>query len=96
MMAAIGRSAAATAPFALAMPTPQVCVVQLQAAVCRSVELAGTWHIGTVVSLDTGNGCCAPSCSRAAISEGSRLPLTDSISPAIPETRGVAKLVPTL
>ena len=81
---------------AFAMPAPQVVVVQLHSLVCRSDELAGTWHIGTVLSVDTGNGVVAPSCSRARISAGVRLPLTDSISPAVPATRGVAKLVPTL
>ena len=57
--AAIGRSACCTAPLALAMPAPQVAVVQLHSLVCRSVALAGTWHMGTLGSLETGK-CVAP------------------------------------
>jgi hypothetical protein len=41
-MAAMGRSAALIAPGAFAMPAPQVLVVQLHSAVCKSVLLAGT------------------------------------------------------
>ena len=40
--AAIGRAAALTAPSALAMPAPQVSVVQLHSLGWRSVWLAGT------------------------------------------------------
>src|SRR5215469_16872772 len=92
--AAIGRNACSTAPFALAMPAPQVAVVQLHSLVCRSFASAGTWHIGTLASPDTGNGW-VPLCNRASSRAGVRLPLTASISPAIPETMGAEKLVPT-
>src|SRR5215469_1367520 len=93
--AAIGRSACSTAPLALAMPAPQVAVVQLHSLVCKSVAPVGTWHIGTLGSLDTGNGC-APACKRVRSCAGVRLPLTASIKPAMPETMGAEKLVPTL
>jgi len=40
--AAMGRSASSTAALALAMPAPQLCVVQLHSAVCRSSGPVGT------------------------------------------------------
>jgi len=61
--AAIGRSASSTAAWAFAMPAPQVWAVQLHSLVCRSLELAGTWHMGTA-GLTGGKGWLL-ACSRA-------------------------------
>jgi hypothetical protein len=96
IIAAIGRCAAATAAAAFAMPAPHVDVVQLHSNPCTSPGPAGTWHIGTVGSLDTGNGVVAPSMRRARICAGLRLPLTEDMRPAIAATIGAEKLVPTL
>ena len=52
--------------------------------------------MGTVGSAETGNGVVAPSFSRASNCAALRLPLTDAINPAMPETIGEEKLVPTL
>src|SRR6516164_5108919 len=91
--AAMGRSASITAALAFAMPAPQVWVVQLHSFVCRSFGPLGTWHIGAVS--ETGKGWVAD-CRRAMSCSAVRLPLTASISPAMPETIGAEKLVPTL
>src|SRR5437868_1685358 len=91
----MGRRAALIAPGAFAMPAPQVVVVQLHSAVCRSVLLAGTWQFGTAVSLETGN-VLAPSFSRAMSCAGFRLAFTLVIRPAMPATIGAEKLVPRL
>ena len=77
------------------MPAPQVLPVQLHSPVCRSSGPVGTWQFGTVGSLDTGNGW-VPACRRPMSCDGVRLPFTASINPAIPETSGAEKLVPTL
>jgi hypothetical protein len=92
--AAIGRNAAFTACAALAIPAPQVVVVQLHSTVCRSVVLDGIRHAGIVASDEVGNGV-APSCRRAMSWLDFRLPFTESMSPAMPDTIGAAKLVPT-
>ena len=77
------------------IPGYHVPVVQLHSVVCRSLASFGTWHIGTAGSLDTGNGC-VPARRRARSCAGDRLPLTDSMRPAMPDTIGAEKLVPTL
>src|ERR1035441_419580 len=89
---ATGRRAAFRAPAAFAMPAPQVCVVQLHSEVCKSVELVGTWHWGTVESLDVGKGVVAPSFKRAMRCDGSRLLCTDTMSAAMADTIGAEKL----
>ncbi len=94
--AATGRSAARTEAAALAMPAPQVCVVHTHSDAWMSDELAGTRHTGTDGSVDSGNGRVAPSCRRASNCTGVSRPFTAAISPAMPETIGAAKLVPTL
>src|SRR4051812_10869522 len=95
-MSAIGRSAAATEPFAFAMPAPQAAVVQIHSSLCMSDAPVGTWHTGTfALSLVVGYGL-APSFRRAMSCVDFRLPLTASINPAMPETMGAEKLVPTL
>ena len=78
------------------MPAPHTLVVQLHSRVCRSLGLAGIWQASTVLSLETGNGVVAPACSRAMSCPEVRLPFTASIRPAMPETMGAEKLVPTL
>jgi hypothetical protein len=93
--AAIGRCASCTAVSALAMPAPQVEVVQLHSMSWESsLEEAGIWHWGA--ALLTGNGFVAPCCRRAISCAGLRFALTESISPAMPETIGAEKLVPRL
>ncbi len=95
LTAAIGRCACWTAPSALAMPAPQVAVVQLHSMSWElSLAELGTWHIGA--ALLTGKGLLAPCCRRAISCAGLRFALTDSISPAMPETIGAEKLVPRL
>src|SRR6185369_2260072 len=78
---AIGRNAASTAPGAFAIPAPHVSVVQLHSVPCTSAALTGTWHIGIVGSLETGNGDTAPSRNRDRSCAAPRWPLTDSIRP---------------
>src|SRR3984957_5672533 len=72
---AIGRSAAATAPSAFAMPLPQVVVVQWHSGVCCLVEV-GAWHFGTVVRGGAGGNALLLPRSRVAIWAGDRLALT--------------------
>jgi len=97
---AIGRSAAFTAPCALAMPTPHVLPssVQMHSACCRSLEPVGTWHTGGAIAAPTelcgyGN---APSFRRARIWHEFRFALAEAMSAAMPETTGAEKLVPRL
>ena len=94
--AAIGRSAAESERAALAIPAPQVLVVQLHSLVCKSFCRAGIRHIGTAGSADTGNGVVAPSRKRAISCSEPRLPFAPAMSPAMPATIGAEKLVPTL
>ena len=54
----------------------------------------GTRQVGTVALPTTGNGV-AVACRRS-ISPGARLPFTEAINAATPDTIGAAKLVPTL
>src|SRR5437868_2257600 len=94
-MAAIGRKAARSAPLAFVIPAPQVCVVQLHSAVCRSVAPEGTWQLGIAGSAETGKGF-APSLSRAMSCAAVKLLLTLAMSAAMPDTMGAEKLVPRL
>ncbi len=62
---------------------------------CGVVTVLGFLHVGGVgvVSLVVGKGL-DPSFSRAMSCELFRLPFTESINPAMPDTIGAEKLVP--
>ncbi len=96
LTAATGRSAACTAPCAFAIPAPQVSVVHTHSETCTSPDPVGTWHTGTVGSLEVGNGFLAPSLRREISCVVDSRPFAASISPEMPDTIGAEKLVPTL
>ena len=95
-IAATGRNAARIDPSALAIPAPQVSVVHTHSDAWMSLVLVGTRQVGIAGSVDSGKGRVAPSCSRASNCAGESRPLTDAMRPAMPETIGAEKLVPTL
>ena len=93
---AIGRSAASTAPGAWTRPAPQVEVVQLHSDSCGSSSASGIRQVGTFgIGGEAGKGI-AVACSAPRAVRAPRLPLTENMSAATPDTIGAAKLVPTL
>jgi len=92
VIAAIGRSAALTAPAALAIPAPQFLVLQMHSCVVASV----CGHRGGCVDspAEVVGKAVAPSFKRDISWHELKFRFTEDINAAMPDTIGAEKLVP--